>query len=173
MASSVSLRENAVHLLKGDLCLREHVVYLLNGDGAHLDFDAAVKDLPVALRGKKPKAGAHTPWQLLEHLRITQADVLGSLRDPAHQSPEFPAGYWPVTEAPPNEKAWNRSAEEFRTGHKLLLEIVTSQSSNLLAPLPGAEGQTILRKLLMLADHNSYHLGQLVALRRLLGAWQE
>jgi hypothetical protein len=173
MASSVSLRENAVHLLKGDLSLREHVLYLLKGDGAHLDFDAVVKGIPAAVRGKRPKGAAHTPWQVLEHLRITQADVLGSLRDPSHKSPDFPSGYWPRTEVPPNEKAWSRSAEEFRAGHKTLIELVTSQSSDLLAPLPGAEGQTILRKLLMLADHNSYHLGQMVVLRRQLGAWQE
>jgi uncharacterized damage-inducible protein DinB len=173
MASSVSLRENALHLLKGDLSLREHVIYLLNGDSAHLDFDTAVKDIPTALHGKKPKEAAHTLWQLLEHLRITQADILGSLRDAGHQSPEFPSGYWPNTEAPPNEKAWNKSADEFRADHKAVMELVTSKSADLLAPLPGTDGQTILRKLLMLADHNSYHLGEMVVLRRLLGAWPE
>jgi hypothetical protein len=173
MAHTVSLRENAFHLLKGDLALREHALYLLKGDGAHLDFDAVVKGLPGPARGKKPKGAAHTPWQLLEHLRVTQADVLGSLRDPRHQSPEFPAGYWPRTEAPPTDKAWAKSLEEFRADQKALIELVTDQTANLLAPLSGTDGQTILRKLLMLADHNSYHLGQLVVVRRALGVWQE
>jgi len=170
MAATMSVRDNS---LKHDVSLREHVLYLLKGDGAHLDFDTAVKDVPAALRGKKPTGAAHTPWQVLEHLRITQADVLASLRNPDHQSPEFPAGYWPRTEAPLNDRAWSKSAEEFRADHKALIELVTSQTSDLLAPLQGTDGQTILRKVLMLADHNSYHLGELVVVRRALGAWQE
>jgi hypothetical protein len=110
---------------------------------------------------------------VLEHLRITQADILGYLRDPAHQSPDFPSGYWPATEAPPDEKSWNKSAEAFRADLNVLVEMATDQSTDLLAPLHGMEGQTILRKLLMLADHNSYHLGELVILRRTLDAWPE
>ena len=171
MTSNATLRKNASHIVEYDPALREHAVYLLKGDGAHLDFDAAIKDMPAALRGKKPKGAAHTPWHVLEHLRISQADILGYLRDAAHQSPEFPAGYWPSTEAPPNDKAWSKSAEAFRADLKTLVEM--AQSSDLLAPLHGIEGQTILRKLLMLADHNSYHLGELVALRRTLDAWTE
>lgn len=171
MTSNATLRKNASHLLQDDSALREHAVYLLKGDGAHLDFDAAIKDMPAALRGKKPKGAAHTPWQVLEHLRISQADILGYLRDAAHQSPEFPAGYWPSTEAPPNDKAWSKSAESFRADLQTLVEM--AQSADLLALLHGIEGQTILRKLLMLADHNSYHLGELVVLRRTLDAWTE
>src|SRR5215471_14840939 len=90
MSNAVSLRESTRQPAKDDARLREHVIYLLNGDGAHLEFDAAVQDIPPALRGKKPKGAAHTPWQLLEHLRITQADVLASLRAADHQSPAFP-----------------------------------------------------------------------------------
>ncbi len=86
--------------------LQQHVLYLLKGEGAHLDFDAVVKDLPVALRGKKPKDTAHSPWQLLEHLRITQADVLAFLRNPKHVSPALPAGYWPGTQDKKNFNAW-------------------------------------------------------------------
>lgn len=173
MASNATLRKNAPHLIQVDSALREHALHLLKGDGAHLEFDVAVQDIPAPLRGKKPKGAAHTPWQVLEHLRIAQADILGYLRDSAHQSPEFPSGYWPSTEAPPNEKAWNKSAEEFRADLKTLTDMVTDQSTDLLASLHGLEGQTILRKLLMLADHNSYHLGELVVLRRTLGAWPE
>lgn len=171
MTSNATLRKNASHLSQGDPALLEHALHALNGDGAHLEFDVAVKDIPSALQGKKPKGAAHTPWQVLEHLRISQADILGYLRDAAHQSPEFPAGYWPSTEAPPDDKAWSKSAEAFRADLQVLVEM--AQSADLLASLHGAEGQTILRKLLMLADHNSYHLGELVVLRRTLDAWTE
>jgi hypothetical protein len=153
------------------ISLEDHVIYLLNGNGAHLDFEAAIKDMPAAFRGKKPQGAAHSPWQVLEHLRIAQADILGYLRDPKHQSPEFPSGYWPKSEEPPSEKAWNKSADEFRADQKSIRALITS--SDLLAPLHGMEDQTIMRKLLMLADHNAYHLGELVVLRRALGAWQE
>jgi hypothetical protein len=108
---------------------------------------------------------------VLEHLRIAQADILGYLRDAKHESPEFPAGYWPKDAEPPNEKAWNQSAEEFRADQKAIRALVSSP--DFLAPLHGIEDQTIMRKLLMLADHNSYHLGELVTVRRLLGAWQD
>jgi hypothetical protein len=171
MASNATLRKNVPHLIQVDSALREHALHALKGDGAHLEFDVAVQDLPAPLRGKKPKGAAHTPWQVLEHLRIAQADILGYLRDAAHQSPEFPAGYWPTADAPPDEKAWNKSAEAFRADLQALVEM--AQTADLLASLHGLEGQTILRKLLMLADHNSYHLGELVALRRTLGAWPE
>lgn len=171
MTSNATLRKNAPQLIQSDPVLREHAVNMLKGDGAHLEFEAVIKDMPAALRGKKPKGAAHTPWQVLEHLRISQADILGYLRDAAHQSPEFPAGYWPSIEAPPSDKAWSKSAEAFRADLQALVEM--AQSADLLAPLHGAEGQTILRKLLMLADHNSYHLGELVALRRTLDAWTE
>ena len=171
MTSNATLRKNASHLIQSDPVLREHAVNMLKGDGAHLEFEAVIKDMPAALRGKKPKGAAHTPWQVLEHLRISQADILGYLRDAAHQSPDFPAGYWPSSEAPPNDKAWSKSAEAFRADLQTLVEM--AQSADLLAPLHGTEGQTILRKLLMLADHNSYHLGELVVLRRTLDAWTE
>ena len=153
------------------LSLQDHVIYLLNGDGAHIDFEAAIKGLPVALRGKKPQGAEHSPWQILEHLRIAQADILGYLRDVKHQSPEFPAGYWPKSEEPPSEKVWNKSADEFRADQKAIRELIIN--SDLVAPLHGMEDQTIMRKLLMLADHNSYHLGEMVTVRRALGAWQK
>ena len=171
MTSNATLRKNASHLIQSDPVLREHAVNMLKGDGAHLEFEAVIKDMPAALRGKKPKGAAHTPWQVLEHLRISQADILGYLRDAGHQSPDFPVGYWPSTEAPPNDKAWSKSAEAFRADLQTLVDM--AQSADLLALLHGIEGQTILRKLLMLADHNSYHLGELVVLRRTLDAWPE
>ena len=148
--------------------LREHVLYLLNGDGAHLDFDAIVKEIPAKHRGARPKGGEHSPWEVLEHLRITQQDVLGSINDPGHASPDFPSGYWPGSASPPSEKAWDQCAAAFRADLKALTEIAANPSRDLLMPLPAGEGQTVLRKLFMLADHNSYHLGQMLLLRQLL-----
>ncbi len=155
-----------------DKSLREHVLWLLKSDGAHLDFDATVKDMPVDLQGKRPKGGAHSPWEILEHLRIAQWDILEFSRNPKHISPEFPAGYWPSTPAPPDEKAWNKSVKAFHADLKAMADLVANEATDLLTPLPHGDGKTILREALLLADHNAYHLGQLVLVRRLLGAWQ-
>jgi len=155
-----------------DKSLQEHLLYLLNGDGAHVDFDAAVKDLPANLRGKRPQGVEHSPWEVLEHMRICLWDVLEFLRNPGHVPPEFPAGYWPGMQTPPDEKAWTRSVESFRADLKALQALISSRSTELLMPIPHADGQSILRKVMMIADHNAYHLGQLVLLRRLLGSWQ-
>ncbi|HET9282558.1 MAG TPA: DinB family protein [Candidatus Angelobacter sp.] len=157
--------------MASDNSLRDHLLYLLNGDGAHIDFESVIKDLPANLRGKKPAGAAHTPWQLVEHLRITQRDVLESIRNSKHVSPEFPAGYWPASEAPATGKDWEKSVDAFRADHRTLAEMVAN-SNGLLTPISHSDGQTIFRKLAMLADHNAYHLGQLVVVRRILGAWQ-
>jgi hypothetical protein len=155
-----------------DKALREHLLYLLNGDGAHSDFETAIKNLPANLRGKRPKDAAHSPWEVLEHLRITQRDILESTRKANHVSPDFPAGYWPSAQAPPDEKSWDKSANAFRADQKALVDLVTSPSTDLLAAIPNTDGQTILRKMFMAADHNAYHLGEFVLLRRTLGAWE-
>ena len=154
-----------------DKSLREHVVNLLKGGGAHLSFDDAVKDLPADLRGKRPKGAGHSPWEILEHLRIALWDILEFTRDPKHVSPEFPSGYWPKTQAPPDAKAWDKSVHAFRADAKALADLVADESTDLLARLPHGDGQTVLREALVAADHNAYHLGELVLVRRLLGAW--
>ena len=153
--------------------LREHVIFVLNGGGAHLNFDAAIKNLPAELRGKRPKGAEHSPWELLEHMRIALWDILEFTRNPKHVSPEFPAGYWPASEAPPDGKAWDKSVNAFRADLKALADLVADQGTDLLAPLAHGDGQTVLREALVAADHNAYHLGELVLLRRLLGGWQE
>jgi hypothetical protein len=158
--------------MKNDKLLREQLLELLKGGGAHLDFDATVKDMPADLQGKRPKGGAHSPWELLEHLRIAQWDILEFSRNPRHVSPEFPGGYWPNTQAPPDGKAWSKSENAFRADLKAMIDLVTNEATDLFAPLPHDGGKTILREALVLADHNSYHLGQLVLVRRLLGAWE-
>ena len=158
--------------MKNQEALRRHLRGLLKGDGAHADFDGAVKDLPVELRGKRPPGSEHSPWEVLEHMRIAQWDILEFTRSARHVSPEFPGGYWPSGQTPPDAKAWDKSAEGFRRDLESMAELVANDSTDLFAPIPHGEGKTILREALLLADHNAYHLGQLVLLRRLLGAWQ-
>ena len=151
--------------------LREHVLYLLNGGGAHARFDDVMKDMPEKLRVVKPHGLPHTAWMLLEHLRLGQWDILEFSRNSKHRSPEWPKGYWPKTEAPPSSAAWNKSIQQFRKDLKAMQDLVASPKADLYARIPWGDGQTILREALLLADHNAYHLGQLVDLRRLLGAW--
>jgi uncharacterized damage-inducible protein DinB len=151
--------------------LRDHLVELLGSNHAHATFEAAVRDLPAELRGRKPRAAQHTAWQLLEHLRIAQWDILEFSRKPKHVSPAWPDGYWPATPAPPDEAAWDKSVRRFRADLKAMQKLVANPASDLFAPLPHGDGQTLLREALLLADHNAYHVGQLVLLRRLLGAW--
>ena len=157
--------------MKNDKSLLEHLLNLLTGEGAHANFEAAVKGLPAELRGQRPKGAAHSPWEVVEHLRITQWDILEFMRDPQHVSPDFPAGYWPSAQAPPSEKAWEQCVAAFRADLKAIADLTANESTDLFAPLPHAPDKTILREVLLVADHNSYHLGELVLLRRVLDAW--
>jgi hypothetical protein len=153
--------------------LREHVRDLLKGGGAHLDFEKAIAGLPAGLRGAKPPGLPHTPWRLVEHMRIAQWDILQFAIDPHHTSPEFPEGYWPRGDAPPSGAEWDKSVSAFRADLQAMIDLVADPKTDLFTPLPHGDGQTILREALLVADHNSYHLGQLVTVRRLLGAWKE
>ncbi len=156
-----------------DRALRAHILYLLRGGGAHVNFERATAEIPVELRGVKPAGLPYTLWQLLEHLRISQGDILEFCINSKHVSPEWPAGYWPATDAPPDAAAWLESVEAFRRDLKAMEKLVENPSTDLYAKIPHGEGQTILREALLVADHNAYHLGQIVAVRRLLGAWEE
>lgn len=151
--------------------LRDHLVKLLTEAQAHATFDQAVKGLPEELRGKVPKGAEHSPWQLLEHLRIAQLDILEFSRSAKHESPKWPEGYWPNQKAPADEKAWDKSVRAFKRDLKAMVELVQNEMTDLFAKIPHGDGQTVLREALLLADHNAYHLGQLVLVRRLLGAW--
>jgi len=156
-----------------DRILRDHVLYLLDGGGAHLDFDRAVRDLPVDLRGAKPAGVPHTPWRLIEHMRIAQWDILEFCRTPEHESPEFPDGFWPAGDQPPDPQAWESSIERFHQDLTAMKKLVADPDTDLLAPIPHGDGQTILREALLVADHNAYHIGQLMVVRRALGAWHD
>ncbi len=152
-----------------DKLLREHLLYLLRDGGAHATFDDAMGDWPVQLAGVKVANFPHTAWMLLEHLRIAQRDILEFSRNPKHVSPAFPAGYWPASEAPPSEKGWQASMRAFKKDLRAVQLLVASKKTNLYAKIPWGDGQTILREALLVADHNAYHLGQLVMLRKSMG----
>jgi len=158
--------------MKNDHALRQHLLSLLKGGGAHVDFETAIKNLPARLRGKRPKGAAHSSWEVLEHMRLGQWDILQFTRDASHVSPKWPAGYWPRTPAPPNAKAWSKSVNSFRADMKAMADLVANPATDLFAKIPHGDGQTVLREALVLADHNAYHLGELLVVQRLLGAWR-
>jgi hypothetical protein len=158
--------------MDSDQALRAELDRLLSGHGAHADFDAAVADLPAKLRGKRPEGAAHSLWEVIEHLRIAQWDMLEFSRDPKHVSPEWPAGYWPKTAEPAGDADWVNSLSVFQRDLKAMRELVTDPKSELFTPLAHGDGQTLLREALQLADHNAYHVGELILLRRMLGAWK-
>jgi hypothetical protein len=154
-----------------DRSLRRHLLDLLDGGGAHAKFDDVVSGIPAKLRGRKPTAMPHTAWMLLEHMRIAQWDILEFSRNPKHVSPKWPEGYWPAKDAPPSTAAWGASIKKCEKDLNAMQELVKNPKTDLFARIPWGDGQTILREALLIADHNAYHVGQLVDLRRLLGAW--
>src|SRR5258706_14061062 len=149
---------------------RKHLADLLRMKGAHLTFDAALSGFPAALRGAKPHGAPHSAWQLLEHMRIAQEDILDFSRNPEYRDKTFPDDYWPATEAPPNDEAWESAVRKFQRDLKEMQALVADTASDLLARIPHGKGQTLLREALLTADHNAYHLGQLVFLRKMLEA---
>ncbi len=148
--------------------LRQHVINLLTKGEAHADLRSVLKDFPVTLRGRKPEGAPHTPWQLLEHMRIGQWDILRFILDADHVSPKWPEGYWPKTDKPRDTKAWQKSVQQFFSDLEAICKLVRDPKRDLVAPLPHGTGQTLLREALVLADHNAYHLGQIVMIRRTL-----
>jgi len=152
--------------------VRKHIANVLTWHEAHQPFEDVVADFPEKLRGVRPQGLPHSAWELLEHLRIAQWDMLEFSRDAKHVSPEFPAGYWPSTPEPPNAVAWDESVKRFIADRDELRTLVLDPARDLTAPIPHGQGQTLLREALLTADHNSQHLGQLIVLRRLLGAWK-
>ena len=153
--------------------LREHLLWLLRGGHAHIGFEDAVADFPADLRGLMPVGIPHTPWRLLEHMRIAQWDILEFSRRRDHVSPEFPTGYWPTQDVPPDNEAWDDSIAAFQKDAGEFQSLVEDPDHDLFAPFPWGDGQTLLREALLLADHNAYHLGQLVTVRRALGGWRD
>jgi DinB superfamily len=156
-----------------DASLRERLVELLNGGEAHVSIVDAVVDFPADKRGAPANGLPHTGWQLLEHIRITQWDILEFSRNAKHKSPDFPGGYWPKTPSPPSDAAWDKSVNAIQKGLRAMIALVRDPGSDLHAVFPWGSGQTLLREALLLADHNAYHTGQMVDLRRVLGVWNK
>ena len=152
--------------------LREHLVNLLSGGGAHIDWKGTLSGIPPKLRGVRPSDLPYSIWDLLEHMRIAQGDILEFSRDAKHVSPEWPAGYWPAVQGQPSGAAWDKSVKSFGQGLEAMKKMVASPKTDLFAKIPHGTGQTILREALLVADHNAYHLGQVLTVRRILGIWK-
>src|SRR5689334_21071123 len=147
-----------------DRALREHVLYVLRGGGAHIKFDEALGEFPLSLINARADGVPYTAWHLLEHMRIAQWDILEFSRDASHVSPAWPEGYWPEKSKDASEDDWRRSVESFRSDLKELEALLEDSSTDLTARIPHGDGQTVLREALLVADHNTYHLGALVTL---------
>ena len=148
--------------------LREHLLYLLRGGGAHMSFDDFINEFPANLCPEEVPGLPYTSWQVLEHMRLAQSDILEFSRDPNHVSPAFPKGYWPAPENKGTVELWKESAAKFRSDLKEMERLVANNSTDLYARIPHGDGQTILREALLIADHNAYHLGALVVMARML-----
>lgn len=154
-----------------DTALRDHLARALAWGEAHTTFEDAVADLPEPLRGRTPAGLPYSPWQLLEHIRITQRDILDFCRNPHYEEIAWPAAYWPTSPTPPTDEAWDASVGKVREDRAALQALTRDASVDLAARIPHGTGQTYLREILLVLDHTAYHLGELIVARRLLGAW--
>jgi len=156
-----------------DKAVRDLLGRALGWQDAHGTFDQAVKDVPPELRGKRPSNLPYSAWELLEHLRITQRDILDFCVDPDYEEKKWPDDYWPASPGPESNAAWERSIREFAVDRAALQKLAADTSVDLEAKIPHGSGQTYMRELVLVIDHTAYHVGQLVLVRRLLGAWGE
>ena len=152
--------------------LRNHLVDLLKSKDAHVDFETTIANFPIDEINTRIPNIPYTPYQVVEHMRLAQWDILEFSRNPNYIPLKFPEGYWPGKEFTANENDWNKSLEAFRKDLQQLIDLVKDESTDLFTPIPHGSGQTILREILLTADHNAYHLGQLVLMRRSLGVWK-
>ena len=152
--------------------LREHLLSLLSGGNAHVDGNATFRGIPAKLRAVRPPGLPYSIWELLEHMRIAQWDILEFSRDAKHISPEWPKGYWPAAGQKPTPAMWEKSLKAFSRDLAAMKKLVGNPKTDLFAPIAHGKGQTILREALLVADHNAYHLGQVLLVRRLLGNWK-
>jgi hypothetical protein len=152
---------------------RKELADLLGGGNAHRGFDDIVRDFPNKLLGRRPEGLLYSAWELIEHMRIAQNDILEFIRNPGYESPSWPAGYWPKDPAPPNDKACDKSIKEFLADRQALLDLVADTRNRLDEPFPHGDGQTLMHEALLVCNHTAYHLGQLVVVRRLLNEWND
>ncbi|MBI1896424.1 MAG: DinB family protein [Acidobacteria bacterium] len=152
--------------------IRKQLVEALRGRSAHVDFETAVAGFPVKLRGVAPHGVEHTAWELLEHLRLAQRDILEFCTNPKYVEARWPEDYWPAAPAPADGSAWSRSVQQFKRDLRAMIALVADPHTDLSARIPHGSGQTYLREALLVIDHNSYHVGQIVTLRKVLGCWK-
>lgn len=156
-----------------DSVIREQLLVLLRGGNSHMGFDRAVADFPMDAINDEPPNLPYTPWHILEHLRIAQWDILEFIRNSGHVSPDWPAGYWPPRDAQADAAQWQKTIADFRADLQALVELVGNPDTDLMAPIPHAPGYTIFREILVVADHNAYHIGEFAVLRQLMGTWPD
>jgi hypothetical protein len=157
--------------MEQDRVLRQHLLWLLDGGNAHMSFDDAIAQFPREYLNAKAPHVTYTPWHILEHLRITQWDILEFIRNPAYVSPEWPKGYWPAPDAEADVAMWEKTVTAFRADLQALRDLVNDPRVDLYEPLPHGSGQTILREILLVADHNAYHIGEFAVLRQVMQTW--
>jgi hypothetical protein len=160
------------YVTQQDQALRRHLAELLDGAQAHATFDNVVADFPPKFRGEVPQGLPHSAWMLLEHMRIAQWDILDFSRNPKYKQIKWPEQYWPKAPAPANAGEWDNSVKSFRDDLEAMKQLVNDPQTDLFERIPWGDGQTILREAMLVSDHNSHHLGQLIDVRRLLGIWK-
>jgi len=158
--------------MESDKVVREQLLSLLRGGNAHLNFDQAVADFPIQNINTRPPNISYTPWYLLEHLRIAQWDILEFIRDPKHVSPTWPEGYWPPENEEADQAKWEKTISDFQADMQTLQDMVVDRQVDLYAPILHAPDYTILREILLVADHNAYHIGEFAILRQVMNNWQ-
>lgn len=154
-----------------DQAVREQLLFLLRGGGAHMSLDQAVADFPPNEMNRRPPHVPYSFWHLLEHIRLALWDIVAFVREPAHQSPEWPAGYWPAPDAVTDATGWQATLDAIRADLRILEEMVQDPATDLYADLPHAPGYNVLREVLLVADHNAYHVGEFAILREVVGNW--
>ena len=157
--------------MKNQSRIRELLLEQLTGRNAHVDFQRAVEGLDLEDAGRKPEDFPHTIWQLVEHIRIAQHDIVAFSQSADYSSPSWPEGYWPKSEKPKNELQWNESVAAVKNDRQIMLEMVKNHENDLLEPIPHGDGQTLFREAMLIVDHNAYHIGQIVQMRRVIGNW--
>lgn len=156
-----------------DKILREHLLSLLKGGNAHMTLDEAIRNYPVSMINAKFPKGTYSPWHLLEHIKITQNDILDFVRNPKYKEIEWPKEYWPPENKKATEKEWKKTISQFNADLKALQKIVLNPKTNLYTPISWGTGQTILREILLVADHSAYHIGEFAIMRQAMGAWDK
>ena len=157
--------------MNAESVVREQILHLLRGGDAHMSFQEAVEDFPMESINIVFPNGTYTAWHLLEHLRITQWDILDFIRNPSYQEMEWPKDYWPPQDQKATEENWKQTIRSFQADMKALQALVTDPQTDLYAAIPHGTGQTIFREMLVVADHNAYHIGEFAIMRQVMGTW--